>query len=256
MTYISNKNFALEVAKGNVASHASFEEYGKNIDIDAVSAPGDIWDGGDEYTGFPTGAAETLEIFSSSALDTSAGTGARTATIYNLLDDTGAAVADVTVTLNGTTAVSLGAGLYYRGGTRIKVITAGSTGANQGTITLRHTTTTTNIFAVMPELANQTAIAAYTVPLGKTLYITGIKLEMSRLSGAAGSAITSFRGRPNGGVFNTVVSPTITDSNGYITPSDSIFKFTERTDIKGRVESVSDNDTTVTCVFTGYLVDN
>ena len=192
MTYISgNTLYELEVAKGNVVGHTSFEKYGKNP-IVGTGTPEDIWNGGNDYTGFPITAAETMEIFSSDATDTSAGVGARTVTIFNLLDSTGAEMPDITVSLNGTTPVSLGAGLYYRGGTRMKVITAGTSGANVGTLTLRHTTTTTNIFAVMPVLANQTAILAYTVPLGKTLYIKA-SFGMSRASGAAGSAIVSLR---------------------------------------------------------------
>ena len=246
--------FELEVAKGNVVGHTPFQKYGKNPDV-GTGGLEDIWNGGSLFTGFPTGAAETMEVFSSSANDTAAGTGARTLTIYNLLDDTGAEMPNITVTLNGTTPVSLGAGLYYRGGTRMKVITAGSTGANEGTLTLRHTTTTTNIFAVMPTLANQTAILAYTVPLGKTLYIKA-SFGMSRASGAAGSAVVSLRNRLFGTdtVFNSSVAPAITDDSKY--RGNYYFKYLERTDVKGRADSVSDTSTIVTGEFEGYLIDN
>ncbi len=125
----------LEAAMGNLAGVADFEKFGKNSDIDTGTDPEDIWNGGGTYTGFPTSAAETLEIFSSDAADTSAGTGARTVTIYNLLDSTGAESPSITVSLSGTTPVSLGALTYYRGGSRMKVITAGSGGENAGTLT-------------------------------------------------------------------------------------------------------------------------
>jgi len=256
MTYIGNKDFALEVAKGNIEGTAIFEKYGRNSDIDINSAPQDVWNGQDEYTGFPTGSAETLEIFSSKANDTSAGTGARTVTIYNLLDSTGAEMPDITVSLNGTTPVSLGAGLYYRGGSRIKVITAGSGGENKGEITLRHTTTTANIFAVMPAGRNQTAIACYTVPLGKTLYIRRMDFRMARANGSAGSVNMTFRARQHNGVFNAVVSPEITSAVEYNFSNDGYYVFEERTDVKCRCEDVSDNNTIITAEFGGYLIDN
>jgi len=256
MTYISNKDYQLEVARGNVSGQSIFEKYGRNSDIDTATSPEDIWNSGGDYTGFPTGAAETMEISSSNVNDTAAGTGARTVTIYNLLDDTGAEMPDITVSLNGTAQVSLGAGLYYRGGTRIKVNTAGSSGGNEGEITLRHTATTANIFAVMPINRNQTAIAAYTVPLGKTLYIKRIDVYMSRTTGASGSANITIRVRVFGGVFNAIVSPEITESQGYKFENNGYLKLVERTDIKVRCEDVSDNNTVVTAEFSGILIDN
>jgi len=256
MTFISTKDYALEAAKGKVTGTTVFEQYGRNADIDTGAFPQDVWNGGGDYTGFPTGAAETMEIFSSDAADTSAGTGARTVTIYNLLDSTGAEMPDITVSLNGTTPVSLGAQEYYRGGTRIKVVTAGSGGENAGEITLRHTTTTANIFAVMPAGRNHTAIAAYTVPLGKTLYLGRIYLSMSRANGAAGSANMTFRARDHGGVSNAIVSPEITSSHDYYFGSNGFYKFEARTDIKARCESVSDNNTIISADFGGFLVDD
>lgn len=254
---VAPQDFKLEVAKGNISGHAIFEKFGKNPDIDTGSIPEDIWNGGGLYTGQPTGAAETMEIFSSSANDTAAGTGARTVRIFNLLDGTGAAVSDVDVTLNGTTPVSLGAGTYYRGGSRIKVLTTGSGGSNAGTITLRHTTTTSNIFAVMPVGLNQTSIAAYTVPLGKTLYIDRIEFQLGRANGSAGQAEMSFRNRPHGADtgYNSAVAPSITNSSSYRL-MDTQLTFPARTDIICRCDDVSDNNSIITAEFSGILVDD
>ena len=247
--------FGLFIAEGLVVGHEQFDKYGKNDSIGTGTTPEDIWHGGGVYTGFPTGSAETLEIASSDANDTSAGTGARTVKITNLIDSTGAEAADVTVSLNGTTQVSLGAGTYTRC-SRVIVLTAGSGGANAGTLTLRHTSTTANIFAVMPIGANQTFILAYTVPLGKTLYLHRINVQMSRLSGAAGTADVSFKARPFGtdGVFNTIISPTITDSSHYTFENNGYKIFTARTDIKFSVDSVSDNSTVVSGDLGGFII--
>ena len=256
MTYIAIKNYNLEVAKGNIPGTTNFEQFGRNSDIDTGSDPEDIWNGSGDYTGFPTGSAETLEVRSNNGNDTSAGTGARTLTVYNLLDSTGAELDPVTVSLNGTSWVSLGPQAYYRGGTRIKVLTAGSDGENRGKITLRHTTTTSNIFAVMPEGMNQTAIAAYTVPLGKTLYIQRIDFQMARANGSPGSAKMTLRNRPHGGVFNTTVAPEVSHAQSYKFENNGFYKYEERTDIKARCEQVSDNNTIISAEFNGVLVDN
>ncbi len=257
MAYLPDAEpYALSVIKGNISGTTIFEKFGRNGDIDTGTAE-DVWHGGGDYTGFPTGSAEIMEIASSDANDTAAGTGARTVRIYGLLDGTGAAVADQDVTLNGTSYVDVHASnTYYRGGARIKVLTAGSGGENAGTLTLRHKTTTANIFAVMPATMNQTAVAAWTVPLGQTLYISRISIQMARANGAAGSAHVSIRSRPDGAVFNTTVSPEVTDSHGYEFANNGFFTFAARTDIKARVESVSDNNTIVTAEFGGFLVDD
>jgi len=253
---VLSHSFDLAVAENQIPGHTILEKYGRNSDIDSGSAPEDIWNGGGDYTGFPTGAAETMEIFSDDTSDTSAGTGARTVTIYNLMDGSGNSMPDVTVTLNGTTPVSLGAQTYYRGGTRIKVRTAGSSGHNEGELTLRHTTTTANIFAVMPAERNQTAIAAYTVPMNKTLYVKRINFQMARANGSAGSANMTFRERPDGEVFHASVSPEITNSSSYTFENNGFLVFSAMTDIKARCESVSDNNTIVTADFSGFLIDN
>jgi len=252
---VLSHSFDLAVIEGDVPGHAIFEKYGRNSDIDTGSAPEDIWNGEGEYTGFPTGSAETLEIRSDDTSDTSGGTGARTVTITGLLDGSYNEMPDVTVTLNGTSWVSLGAQTYLRC-SRAVVVTAGSSGHNEGELTIRHTTTTANIFAVMPALQNQTAIAAYTVPLGKTLYIKRVNFQMARANGSAGSATMSFRARAEGEVFQTKLSPEITSSSNYTFENNGFLQFAAKTDVKCRCDDVSDNNTIVTGEFSGFLIDD
>tara|TARA_R110000772_G_scaffold25194_1_gene65829 strand:+ start:12980 stop:13831 length:852 start_codon:yes stop_codon:yes gene_type:complete len=246
---------ALALAQGLIQGHTAVEKFGLNPLINTATDPEDIWNGGGLYTGFPTGAAETLEVFSSDANDTAAGTGARTVIVENMLDANGVPQPNITVALNGATPVSLGAGVYSRA-IRVGVLTAGSAESNLGEITLRHTTTTTNVFAVMPVSYNQTTVCGYTVPAGHTLYLDNVQFQMARTGGLAGSANVSLRARPFGGAFRAKISPTITDSQGYTNLDSNYRVFTERTDIVARVESVSDNGTIVSANLGGVLVVN
>ncbi len=247
------KEYKLRVAQGLVPGTAIFEKYGKNPSI--ATGLEDVWNGGGLFTGFPTGAAETMEIFSSSGDDTLLGDGARTVRIMNLLDADGAVSPNVDVELDGANPVSLGAIPYFRGGSRIIVLTAGNDDDNAGTLTLRHTVTTANIFAVLPINRNQTAIGAFTVPLGKTLFMDRATMSMVRSAAAAASAETTFRARPLGQVFNAIFSPTISTAQDWKFEDNGWLEFAALTDIKMRVESVTAT-ATVAGEFSGLLVDD
>lgn len=79
--------------------------------------------------------ANNLEVVSSSANDASAGTGSRTVRVtYYRSDGTGPFTSDVT--MNGTTAVSIGdAACQFV--EKLETLTVGSNGTNVGTITIR-----------------------------------------------------------------------------------------------------------------------
>lgn len=244
-------DYDLVVRLGGINNVQIIEKFGRNPDIDTAAAE-DVWNGGGIYTGLPTGSAETMEIFSSDVNDTLAGTGARTATITFLLDGNLSEMPDITVALNGQTPVSLGSQTYLRA-TRIKVITAGSSGKNVGTLTLRHTSTTANIFAVLPIGKNQTTIAVWTVPSGKTLYIKTIDIGMARSLGADGSADVALLCRPFGEVFQVITNPEITNQFSYQYRGEYI-EIPSKADIKVHVFSVSDNNTIVSAEFSGKLI--
>ncbi len=201
----------------------------------------------------PTGAQRQWSYISDAA-DAAAGTGARTVTVSNLLDEDGAVAPDITVTLNGTSAVSLGAVTYTRA-SRITVVTAGSGGNNAGTLTLRHTTTTTNIFAVMPAGRNRTAIAAYTVPTGYVLAIDRVRASMviSGGGGASAEVIFAIREPQANSVFESVLSPDISGNIVYEYRGPYLM-FSAGHDIKIEVVEVSTDNTQVTGEFSGVLV--
>jgi len=107
------------------------EIWGRNSDIDSGSAPETLWEQGGLYV-WQT-AAEALELVSSSANDTSAGTGARTVLVQGL--NASYVPIEETVSMNGTSPVAL-VNTYLRIN-QIRILTVGSIGWNAGTITLR-----------------------------------------------------------------------------------------------------------------------
>jgi len=233
------------------------DKYGRLSDIGTSDPPVDLWNGGGLYTGHPLGAPETLEIFSSSPNDTDGGTGARTVRITKLLNGGKELQDDVIVTLNGTTPVTIGPELYSRC-SRMRVVTVGSSGHNEGELTLRHTTTTANIFAVMPSGKSTTVIMADTVPAGKTLFVKKGNITMSRLSGAAGSANVTIRVREDkpDAPFIAQRDVEITESSPYLFENSGYFVFQEKCDFKVQIEDVSDNSTTISSEFMGFYRDN
>jgi hypothetical protein len=130
-------------------------------------------------------------IVSSSAADTSAGTGARTVRIY-YVDATGATAGTEDVTLNGTTNVNLvtTTKCFIE---KIAVLTVGSGLANAGTITLR--TGLAGGGAIVGTIAvgdNQTFWAHHYVVTGQTCNITG-QLVGSNVTNTSGSCVGFLR---------------------------------------------------------------
>ena len=178
------------------------------------------------------------------------GSGARSFRISGL--DENFIPQEETIYLNGTSAVTTST-LWTRA-FRGKVLTAGTGNQNAGSITVRHSTTTANIFMQIPAGLNSTVIGAYTVPAGKTAYIKKIRIALTRANGSAGSALISFRAREDGSVYRPRVYEPISTAFPY--SFNGAIKLIEKTDIIIRVESVSDNNSQVSGVFEYILVDN
>lgn len=239
------------VARGLVSGAALFDKFGFTGQIGTVSAPLDVWRGGGLYTGFPA-TQQALEVLSSSALDTAAGTGARTVRITDLLDSSYNPLPDVVVALNGTTPVAIGSAFRTA---RVLVETVGSTGVNQGVITVRQVAAPAVIFVAMPALQGRTQVAAYTVPAGKTLYVDHVLFGIARDNGSAGSAIMKIWSQEFGKSWQASRPIGISTSKGY-EPKDIELIFPEKTDIVIRIDIISDNSSYVNAEFSGVLYDN
>lgn len=163
--------FGLQVARGQITMHESFQIFGYNPDVDTSEES--VWPDGGTIP-HPT-VASVLKISSSDANDTSAGTGARTVFIEGLDGDYN--VVSETVTLNGQTAVNTTNSYLYVNS--FYVVTAGSGGANAGNINAGTGVVTAGVPAVLYDIIaigyNQRTTAHYCVPAGYTGYmVTGV----------------------------------------------------------------------------------
>ena len=158
------KNWGLEVSTGRIANTATITVVGRNPDVPSSSAFASVWSGTGVYTGFNATTAEILSIVSDDTADTLLGTGARTLTITGLnlayIEQT------ETISLNGTTPVFT-INSYLRVNSII-VATAGSTGGNVGTITIKQSVTTANVFGIINPTDNSSLACIYTVPANCT----------------------------------------------------------------------------------------
>ena len=169
-------DFYLAVAKGDFTGYSNVSKFGYNPTVGSGNYES-IWEGSNAYPWMS--AADQLEVLSSDTDDTSAGTGARTVELQGL--DSSWNVLTETVTMNGTSAVTT-TGSFLRI-FRARVVTAGSSGRNEGTITIRDQDTSTTRALITNGATDgngQTLMAVYTIPAGKTGYVININVSSKK----------------------------------------------------------------------------
>jgi len=232
----TSEPFELQVARGQVAYHESVYKFGNNAAVANVTET--IWQQGGLYSYLS--AASVLKVSSSSANDTSAGTGARTVELFGLDGDYNEI--NEVVTLNGQTAVNTTQS--YLRINRMIVRSAGSGGYNAGIIYAGTGTVTTgvpaNIYATINgDGTNQTLMALWTVPAGYTGYLMQYDVSNGTTSNTPAVCKMTLVARPYGEVFQSKDVKSLTTGmhieNTLIVP----VKFTEKTDIEVRAVSSS-----------------
>ncbi len=178
--------FELQVARGQITMHNSFSVFGYNPDVDTSEET--IWPDGGTIV-HPT-TASVLKVSSTSADDTSAGTGARTVYIEGLNGSYN--VVSETVILNGQTAVNTTNSYMYVN--QLYVVTVGSGGENAGVINVGTGVVTAGVPAVLYDLIaigyNTRTTAHYCVPAGYTAYLVQGTITAGQASGS--TSITAF----------------------------------------------------------------
>ena len=244
-------SWAINISAGNVNGISYIEKFGMNTDVDANKET--IWDGGDIYTYIS--AAETVTVTSSSGSDSAAGTGARTVEVQGL--NSAYTVVTETLTVGGASGT-----VEFLRVFRARVVTAGSSGVNAGTISVTSddTSTVLAIIGIDGAGANaagrgQTFMALYTIPAGKTGYLTqwtvgsgkqntdAVAMFMTRDPDAAGNGAWNAR--------DIITVSATTYSKNYTIP----FKIDAGCDIEIRAYSTT-NNSLVSSTFNVILYDN
>lgn len=160
--------FELQAARGQISWHTPVTIFGYNPDIDTT--PETIWPG-DGLLPFPSSAIQ-MTVSSSSANDTSAGTGARTIYLGGL-DANHNPISEI-VTMNGQTAVTTTESYLHINSAY--VVTAGSSNSAAGSIYIGTGTVTAGVPATIYDIIaydyNSRITGSYTVPAGYTAYLT------------------------------------------------------------------------------------
>jgi hypothetical protein len=160
--------FELQVSRGQIQGHRNVTVFGFNPDVDTTQVS--VWPLPSLIT-FPASAIQ-MTVSSSSANDTSAGTGARTIVVQGL--DANYNEVSETVTMNGQTAVTMTNALL-----RVNyayVLTAGSGNGAAGDIYIGTGTVTAGVPATVYDVIkfdyNVTTTGSYTIPAGYTGYVS------------------------------------------------------------------------------------
>lgn len=169
--------FNLGVSASLIPGYENGYKFGLNRDVDSA-APETIWSAGGVWTPLPS--AQTLNVVSSSANDSAAGTGARVIRIYGVGGDGLSLVEDVT--LAGVTPVSTVN--TWLGVNRVLVFEAGSTQFNEGNISLTGSVDTTlqGYIAIGDAISQQ---LIFTTPINQYSYLTSVYIEITKPSGGA-----------------------------------------------------------------------
>lgn len=249
----ANTEYYESVALGNITGVMSFALSGNQTAVTTTSTPEDIWNVGGEYTGQPLSfTPDTVDVVSTSVNDTSAGSGARTVRLYGLESPTSTSYTTEDIILNGTTPVT-STNTWWRIN-QCYVVTAGATGYNEGTISATATGTPAVQFFGMPVDRNQTEVAAATVPAGHNFILKRFRVNIGRTNGSAGQATVTFRVREPGGVYRALRDFDMTTEEGINFTQITGDVLPPGTDMKFRIESISDNTVTVDAFLEGLLV--
>jgi len=162
--YLWDEAWELNVSRGKVRGAFHIIKFGENLDIDSNMET--IWDGGGLYTYLTS--AGVLTVTSTDGDDAAAGTGARTVTVDGL--DANYNQVSETLTVGG----SAGSVEFFRV-FRAFVASSGSSGTNEGTISIASgATTLAQIIKVGTGQGTglgQTLMSIYSIPAGYTGFI-------------------------------------------------------------------------------------
>ena len=233
----------IPIASGEVDGYADVHKFGT---IDGSNGTGwtTLWSAADSAGTrlYPWDtAAGTVSVVSSNDDDTNGGVGAHTIIVEGL--DTNYNFVSESFTLSGTTETGEGAVTFQR--VNRAYITAGST--NVGKIQIKNGTT---VVAEIAAEMGQTQMCVYTIPAGKTGYLTRLATSSSKNI----STIVSLFQRPYQKTFVRTASSIALYQNNQTITYDIPLRFPEKTDLDLRQIGAANN--VLAADFNIILVDN
>jgi hypothetical protein len=162
---VSCMPYTYDIVEGNIASHSPVRRSGKNNDVGTAFEV--VAQAGGTY--YWPAAVGKMNVVSTDADDDGApvGNGARTVRIKGL--DTDYAIITDTIILNGTTTVV--SNLDFLRVLLVEVMTMGTSGTNEGTITVKDATDAYT-FATIGIAEGRSSAVVFTVPADQTFYMT------------------------------------------------------------------------------------
>jgi hypothetical protein len=220
--------FELQVSRGQIPWHTSLFKYGYNSNI--INVEETIWDVGGLYA-YPSSAV---------AMTVTSASGATDSGVTGLVSGLDADYNEVseTFTLDGS-------GTYTTTQTFLRVFRAYITGSSApaGNITIANTGTT---YAQITAGENQTLMAVYTVPAGKSLYVNqGIATHGTGTSGGVFMTVR-FLVRNEGEVFRTAVKIDVAESE---------ILYPEKSDVEVRAICNKNQANALSASFDGIIVE-
>jgi len=248
---IGTIDYKHEVALGIIQGSSLWNKFGYNADIDTATSPEIIASFGGSFS--PDVTATTVDIVSSDAADDSGGTGCNSVVVYGL-DANWDALVEV-VTLDGVTPVTTTGS--FIGINRVAMFLCGSGRVNAGTITAT-ATTGGRTMAVLPLGEGVTQQCLFYVPQNNTFVMEYLLLGAAR--NASNNPYVTFKvfvfSSVSNGIQEVFRKTLDTEVQVYADIEPNLpFPITEKTVIW--VEASTDqNNTEVTCRFSGILVED
>lgn len=237
------RDYFADISLGKISGEASYPMFGYNPDIDS-GADETIWSASGIFS-LPTGA-ETLDLVSTNAADTAAGTGARKVKITGL--DANYKIIQETVTMNGLTPVTSTSSflrMYYA-----TVEEVGTGGINAGDITITQTTSS-KVMGLIPLNDGCAFQSMFTVPQGKKGLIHNIMYAVNKSKDATLIIKRKLFGKP------LLTIGRIPGFEGIsIKPFKPPLVFTEKTDVIFEADGVTTSNNIVALSYSMQLVDN
>lgn len=228
--------FELQISRSQIPYHSSLFKYGYNPNI--INANETIWDAGGIYA-YPSSAVAMTVTSASGAADSGV-TGIVFGQDANYLEVSEAFTLD-------------GSGTYTTTQTFLRVYRAYIAGgsAPTGNITIANGGTT---YAQITAGENQTLMAVYTVPAGKSLYIyQGVATHGTATSGGVFMTVR-FMVRNPGEVFRTTVKVDVSEGE-ILYPFAQPLKIPEKSDVEVRAICNKNQANAVSASFDGIIVE-